>query len=190
MSKFYKLYSTYYLGITTIKILILLPLLLLISCTTPTVRNTETIDKQTEQCDSVDCVIDLMDKLPQGKQEDRYVFMEGFPDANLRKLKDSGKLTVETLNPLLLSVIVFGYAYMEPNKFGGMDTCEVQYLPGFNWLFLKHELSHCQGYADHGIPLMGSDYTDFQKEIMEKEKVTRWIDTEFHKTNQDGHLNQ
>lgn len=48
-------------------------ILLLSACTTPIVRDTASISKQ--DCETVDCVIDLMDTLKQGNQEDRYPFM-------------------------------------------------------------------------------------------------------------------
>lgn len=64
------------------------------------------------------------------------------------------------------------------------DTSDVHYVPGFNWLSLKHELSHCQGYADHGIPIQIAAYTEQQRTIMDREKVTRWVDTSVYKTSQ------
>jgi len=172
------------------KFLVIVPIIFLISCTTPNVRDTSLIDQQSQNCETVDCVIDLMDTLPQGPDKDRFPFMEGFRDPNLKNLKDAGKLTVEIMNPLFLSLLVFGYANFESYPYGGMNTCDVRYVPGLNWTILKHELSHCQGYADNGIPLMPVGYTDKQIEIMKKENVSKWIDTQFHKSNQDFHLNQ
>ena len=46
---------------------------------------------------------------------------------------------------------------------------------------LKHELAHCQGYADHGIPLQVADYTDEQKAVMSREHVSKWTDTRMYK---------
>lgn len=151
------------------------------ACTTPILRDTSSIDEKTKKCHDVDCVIDLMDTLPQGPDDERFRFMEGYPDPKLRTMKDSGKLTVEILNPLWLSLMVYGYANFETKLYGDMDTCDVRYLPGFNWTLLKHELAHCQGYADHGIPIMYIGYTDAQQEIMDKEGVSRWVDTDFYK---------
>lgn len=161
--------------------------ILLASCTTPILRDTSLIDEQTKQCETEDCVIDLMDTLPQGQDNKRFKFMEGYSDSKLREMKDAGKLTVEVINPLFLGLMVYGYANFESHLYGDMDTCDVRYLPGFNWTLLKHELAHCQGYEDVGIPLMYIDYTDAQKEIMKKENVSKWTDTQFHKNNHDGH---
>jgi len=147
------------------------------SCTTPQVRDTSAIDAQTARCEDVDCVIGLMDTLPQGSQDDRYPFVEGYPDTRLAELKADGKLDVALMNPLLLALGVYGWAYLDPKPYGGVYSCDVRYVPGFNWLSLKHELSHCQGYADHGIPLMVADYTDEQKSVMKQEGVSRWTDT-------------
>ena len=154
-------------------------LVLLTACTTPIVRDTTSIDTKTAQCESVDCVIELMDTLPQGPQSDRYPFMEGQPDTNLADLKRSGGLDVDIMNPILLLAGFYDWAYLEQKKYGGIYSCEVRYLPGGNWISLKHALSHCQGYADHGIPIQIADYTDEQKEIMEREGVSRWTETEF-----------
>ena len=161
-------------------------ILYLTGCTTPIVRDTSSIDAQTAKCISTGRVIDLMDTLPQGPDSDRYPFFEGYPDWNLRQAKDSGKLTVSLMNPLLLALGVYGWAYLEELPLGGLDTCDVHYVPGFNWLSLKHELSHCQGYADHGIPIQTADYTDQQKAIMAKEKVTRWTDTSVYRDRQNS----
>lgn len=86
------------------------------------------------------------------------------------------------MNPLLLGLTVYGWAYLEEGKYGQVYTCEVRYVPGFNWFPLKHELSHCQGYADHGIPLQIATYTKAQQEIMDKEQVKKWIDTSYYKS--------
>jgi hypothetical protein len=72
---------------------------------------------------------------------------------------------------------------MESPPMGGIVSCDVKYVPGFNWFSLKHELSHCQGYADGGIPIMIADYTDEQKAIMKKEGVYKWKDTSIGKEN-------
>ena len=149
----------------------------LTACTLPQVRDTAAIDGRTARCESVDCVIAAMDTLPQGPQADRYPFMEGYPDTDLAQAKADGRLTVAVMNPLLLGLGVYGWAYLEPLPYGGLDTCDVHYVPGLNWLSLKHELSHCQGYADRGIPLQIAEYTDEQKAVMAKEKVSRWVDT-------------
>ena len=156
--------------------------LFLASCTTPIVRDTTSIDAQTAKCETVDCVIALMDQLPQGQDSDRYPWMEGEKDANLREMHDAGKLDIETLNPLWLLTATMGYAYMEPYPYGGMSYCQVRYLPGGNWWSLKHELSHCQGYADHGIPIEVGRYTPDQQAMMDKEGVSRWVDTTAYKT--------
>ena len=108
--------------------------------------------------------------------------MEGVPDANLRQMQADGKLDIAPLNPLWLATLTMGYAYMEAKPLGGMDSCQVRYLPGGNWWSLKHELSHCQGYADHGIPLEVGRYTPDQQAIMDKEGVSRWVDTTAYKT--------
>ena len=150
---------------------------LLTACTTPSVRDTSAIDAKTAQCESVDCVIEAMDTLPQGPQSDRYPFMEGYPDSKLAEMDRQNRLRVAVMNPLLILLGFYGWSYIEPGKYGGVHGCDVHYLPGFNWMSLKHELSHCQGYADHGIPLQVADYTDDQKEVMAKEGVTRWTDT-------------
>lgn len=156
-------------------------LVLLTACTTPIVRDTTSIDAQTAKCESVDCVIEAMDTLPMGSQEDRYPFMEGVPDPKLAEMKRQHRLDVDTMNPLLLLLGVYGWAYVEPKPLGGIDTCKARYVPGLNWMSLKHELSHCQGYADHGIPLQVADYTDEQKAIMARERVSKWTDTRMYK---------
>ena len=153
-------------------------------CTTPIVRDTSLIDEQTKACETVDCVIELMDTLPQGSDSDRFAFCEGYPDARLAEMKRQNRLDVAMMNPLLLGVGFYGWSYLEPKKYGGIDSCIVRYVPGFNWMSLKHELSHCQGYADHGIPLQVADYTDEQKEVMAKEGVTRWTDTHVYREGQ------
>ena len=157
---------------------------LLTACTTPIVRDTSAIDAKTSKCEEVDCVIRAMDELPQGSQEDRYPFMEGYPDTRLASLKEEGKLDIDLMNPLLLVVGFYDWAYLEPKKYGGIDSCSVRYLPGFNWISLKHALSHCQGYADHGIPLQIADYTDEQKKVMAEEGVTHWTDTHVYREGQ------
>lgn len=157
-------------------------LLLLAACTTPVVRDTRAIDALTEQCASVECVVALMDTLPQGDDADRYPWMEGVPDAKLGKMHAAGKLDIAPLNPLWLATLTFGYAYMEPMPYGGMDSCQVRYLPGGNWWSLKHELAHCQGYEDHGIPLQVGTYTPEQQAIIDHEGVSRWVDTSVYKT--------
>ena len=159
------------------------PLLLslLTACTTPIVRDTSSIDAQTEKCETVDCVIELMDTLPQGPDSERYPFCEGVADTKLAALKASGKLDVDVMNPLMLLIGFYDWAYIEPKPLGGVASCQVRYLPGFNWISLKHPLSHCQCYADHGIPLQIADYTDEQKAIMEKEHVSKWTDTRYYR---------
>lgn len=158
--------------------------LLLTACTTPIVRDTTAIDDRTAQCDDVDCVIALMDTLPQGGQADRYPFMEGHADTRLVDLKVAGKLDVAMMNPLLIPLGFYGWSYLEPKRYGGMDSCVVRYLPGLNWLSLKHELSHCQGYADHGIPIQIAEYTDAQQAIMAKEQVSTWTATSAYRKSQ------
>lgn len=64
----------------------------------------------------------------------------------------------------------------------GLDSCSVRYLPGQNWWSLKHELSHCQGYEDHGIPLQFGTYTPEQQAIMDKEGVKKWTQTSVYQT--------
>lgn len=150
---------------------------LLTACTTPSVRDTTSIDEQTKACETVDCVIELMDTLPQGPDADRFPFMEGVPEPRLAEMKRQNRLDVDTMNPLLLLLGVYGWATIDPKPMGGISRCKARYVPGLNWLSLKHELSHCQGYADHGIPLQMADYTDEQKEVMAKEGVTHWTDT-------------
>ena len=162
----------------------ILSIAVLSGCTTPIVRDTALIDEQTKSCETVDCVIELMDTLPQGSDSDRFAFCEGYPDTRLASLKYSGKLDVEIMNPLLLGVGFYGWAYLEPKPYGGIDSCIVRYVPGFNWMSLKHELSHCQGYADHGIPIQIADYTDEQKAIMEREGVSRWTSTSVYRSSQ------
>ena len=61
--------------------------LFLASCTTPIVRDTTAIDAQTAKCATVDCVVALMDTLPQGSDEDRYPWMEGVKDASLTQMR-------------------------------------------------------------------------------------------------------
>lgn len=153
----------------------------LVGCTTPIVRDTSSIDPITAKCETVDCVIAAMDTLPQGPDSASYPFFEGYPDWRLADAKKAGKLTVSMMNPLLLALGVYGWAYLEELPLGGLDTCDVHYVPGFNWLSLKHEFSHCQGYADHGIPIQIAEYTEQQQAIMDKEKVTRWTDTSVYK---------
>jgi hypothetical protein len=150
-----------------VKSLILMIVLIsfLVSCTTPNVRDTSSINHPTKNCDDVDYVIKLMDTLPQGNDSSRYPFMETSPYPNLQELKEDSRMTVEIINPLFL---LFGYAYITTPPLGGISHCDVRYIPGFNWLFLKHELSHCRGYADGGIPIMIAEYTDEQKAIMGK----------------------
>ena len=170
------------------RLLILMATLLSAGCTTPIVRDTTAIDAQVAQCESEGCVVDLMDTLPQGPDSARYAFVEGHPDTPLRKLHDQGRLDIDTLNPLWLGALVFGYAVVRTNPHGGVKSCTVRYLPGFDWAMLKHELAHCQGYEDHGLPLMFATYTDEQQAIMAKEGVGKWTDTQFHQQNLDGHL--
>ena len=162
--------------------LALLPLLA--ACTAPIVRDTSSIDAVTARCESIDCVIAAMDTMKQGNDADRYPFMEGYPDTRLMDLMHAGRLTVAVMNPLLIPLGFYGWSYIEPGKYGGVDSCDVHYLPGFNWISLKHELAHCQGYADHGIPLQVADYTDEQKEIMWREGVKRWVDTGVYRSSQ------
>ena len=159
-------------------------LVLLTACTTPIVRDTTSIDAQTEKCETVDCVITAMDTLPQGPDSDRYPFMEGYPDSNLEEMYRQKRLDVGLMNPLLLLIGMYDWGYIEPKKLGGIDTCKARYLPGFNWTSLKHVLSHCQGYDDHGIPLQVADYTDEQKVIMERDGVSRWVDTSVYRSSQ------
>ena len=156
-------------------------LVLLTACTTPIVRDTSAIDAKTAQCETVDCVIALMDTLPQGPDSDRYPFVEGVADTRLASLKEEGKLDIDLMNPLLLVVGFYDWAYLEPKKYGGIDSCSVRYLPGFNWISLKHALSHCQGYADHGIPIEIATYTPEQQEIMDREHVSKWTDTKYYR---------
>ena len=156
--------------------------LLLVGCTTPIVRDTTSIDAQTAQCETVDCVVSLMDTLHQGSDADRYPWMEGVKDANLTQMRKDGKLDIAPLNPLWLLTATLGYANFESGPYGGMESCSVRYLPGGNWESLKHELSHCQGYEDHGIPIMFMSYTPAQQAIMDKEGVSRWVDTSIYKT--------
>ena len=155
-------------------------LVLLTACTTPIVRDTSAIDAKTAQCETVDCVIQAMDELPQGSQEDRYPFMEGYPDSKLAEMERQNRLRVAVMNPLLILLGFYGWSYIEPGKYGGVDSCDVHYLPGFNWISLKHELSHCQGYADHGIPIEIATYTPEQQEIMDREHVSKWTDTKYY----------
>lgn len=156
-------------------------LLALTACTTPIVRDTSAIDALTAKCASVDCVIGLMDTLPQGPDAARYPFMEGYPDTRLGEAKAAGRLTVAVMNPLLLALGVYGWAYLEEGEWGEVASCDVHYVPGLNWLSLKHELSHCQGYADHGIPIQIATYTEAQQAVMAREKVTRWTHTSTYK---------
>ena len=160
---------------------VIISIAVLSGCTTPIVRDTSLIDKQTEECETVDCVIALMDTLPQGPDSDRYPFVEGVADARLAEMKRQNRLDVAMMNPLLLGVGFYGWSYLEPKKYGGIDSCIVRYVPGFNWMSLKHELAHCQGYADHGIPLQIADYTDEQKAVMSREHVSKWTDTRMYK---------
>lgn len=154
---------------------------LLTACTTPSVRDTSAIDAKTAQCESVDCVIELMDTLPQGPDSDRFPFMAGYPDARLAEMKRQNKLDVDSMNPLLLLLGVYGWATIDPKPLGGIAHCKARYMPGFNWLSLKHELSHCQGYADHGIPIEIATYTPEQQEIMDREHVSKWTDTKYYR---------
>jgi len=156
--------------------------LFLASCTTPIVRDTSAIDAQTAQCATVDCVVALMDQLPQGPDADRYPFMEGQPDAKLVPMRQAGTLTIKPLNPLWLATGLYGYTWLEEKPLGGMASCDVEYLPGLNWLSLKHELAHCQGYADRGIPIQIAEYTPEQQRIMAKEGVHNWTQTSVYKT--------
>lgn len=166
----------------SLNLLSLLPLLALAACTAPIVRDTTAIDAQTAKCATVDCVVALMDTLPQGSDEDRYPWMEGVKDASLTQMRKDGKLDIAPMNPLLLATLTFGWAYLEANPYGGMYSCKVRYIHGGNWWSLKHELSHCQGYEDHGIPLQFGRYTPDQQAIMDKEGVSRWTDTSVYKT--------
>lgn len=166
----------------SLNLLSLLPLLALAACTAPIVRDTTAIDPLTAQCDNVDCVVALMDQLPQGPDEARYPFMEGQPDAKLVPMRQAGTLTIKPLNPLWLATGLYGYTWLEEKPLGGMASCDVEYLPGFNWLSLKHELAHCQGYADLGIPIQIAEYTPEQKRIMAQEGVRKWTQTSVYKT--------
>ena len=166
----------------SLNLLSLLPLLALAACTTPIVRDTTAIDAQTAKCATVDCVVALMDQLPQGPDEARYPFMEGQPDAKLVPMRQAGTLTIKPLNPLWLAAGLYGYTWLEERPLGGMASCDVEYLPGLNWLSLKHELAHCQGYVDLGIPIQIAEYTPEQKRIMAKEGVRKWTQTSVYKT--------
>ncbi|MBP8282894.1 MAG: hypothetical protein KAX46_03120 [Chromatiaceae bacterium] len=157
-------------------------LVLLSACTTPVVRDTSSIDALTVQCETEACVVALMDTLPQGPDEGRYPFMEGVSDTNLTDLLAKGRLDVQPINPLWLLSITYGYALVYTKPYGGVSRCTVRYLPGLNWLALKHELSHCQGYEDHGLPLQIADYTEEQRKIMDKEGATRWVDTRMYQS--------
>lgn len=159
--------------------------LALAGCTSPWVRDTSAIDAQTAKCETEDCVIRLMDTLPQGPDSERYPFMEGQPDTPLAELKAKQGLTVAYINPFLFALGFYGMAYFETYPLGGIKRCDVQHIPGFNWLSLKHELAHCQGYADHGIPLMPIGYTPEQQAIMTREGVTRWTDTSIYRKEKD-----
>lgn len=157
-------------------------LALLSACTTPHLRDTSSIDAVTARCETEDCVIRAMDTLVQGPQFERYPFMDGFPDTQLSDLKSAGRLTVGVINPLfVLGAGVTGYIYYVPGRYGGMYSCDIRYLPGFNWIFLKHELAHCQGYEDHGIPLQYAQHTGEQQQVMAQEGVTKWTDTQHYR---------
>lgn len=154
---------------------------LLTACTTPSVRDTSAIDAKTANCETVDCVIELMDTLPQGPDSDRFPFMEGVSDPRLADLKKQNRLDVDTLNPLLLLLGIYGMATVDPKPMGGISRCKARYMPGLNWISLKHELAHCQGYADHGIPIEVATYTPEQQEIMARERVNKWTDTKYYR---------
>lgn len=162
--------------------LAVIAILTLTGCTAPIVRDTSAIDPITAKCESVDCVIAAMDTLPQGNDSARYPFMEGVTDWRLADAKKAGKLRVSMMNPLLLGIGMYGWAYLEEKPLGGLDTCDVHYVPGFNWLSLKHELSHCQGYADRGLPVQIAEYTPQQQAILAKEQVTRWTATSVYRS--------
>lgn len=161
-------------------------ILYLTGCTTPIVRDTSSIDAQTARCETVDCVIAAMDTLPQGPDSARYPFMEGYPDTNLTQAKAEGRLKVSMMNPLPLLVGVYDWAYIEEGVYGQIDTCDAHYVPGLNWISLKHVLSHCQGYADHSIPIKIATYTEQHQATMAKEKVTRWTDTSAYRDRQNS----
>ena len=157
---------------------------LLTGCTTSQVRDTSAIDAQTARCQTSDCVIDLMDTLPPGDEE-RYPFMEGSPDTDLQALRRAGKLTADPINPLWYAATVTGYVHLRAHPYGGMESCEIYYTPGFEWASLKHELSHCQGYADHGLPLQVAGYTPAQQAVMAQEGVKHWTDTSVYRERRD-----
>jgi hypothetical protein len=140
-------------------------------------------------CEDTDCVIDRVDRIANDLSYggERFVFMEGYPDSSLRRMKDKGLLTIDTMNPLTfigfqaMGSTMFGYAELTPGKYGEVYSCHVKYIPMFNYTYLVHELTHCQGYADSGLFGWPYDYTKWQKELIDQDGVTRWVDTEYYR---------
>lgn len=133
-------------------------------------------------CDTVDCVVQEMDHLT--TEGNRFKIMEGYEDTNLYKMLQDSRLTIETINPFFPVFGIYGYITFQPGKYGEIYKCAIKYTPGFNWLFLKHELAHCQGYSEVGYLNLSwflDDYTHNQKEILKLEGKDKWIDTEFYK---------
>jgi hypothetical protein len=140
-------------------------------------------------CETVDCVIDKVDSIANNPQYggSRWTFMEGYKDTNLKSMYNSGRLTINTVNPIVAILFgVYGYTSFERGLYGEMYSCEVNYCPGFNWLVLVHELTHCQGYQDYGslAAYLGPiGYTEEQQKIIKEEDVDLWVNTTFYKEN-------
>jgi hypothetical protein len=84
---------------------------------------------------------------------------------------------------LYIPLGVYGYAIINPGKYGEHYKCDIKYLP-IGWHFLVHELLHCQGYTDVGFmdPFSWQNkYTEEQQAIINQEKKERWVDTSFYK---------
>jgi hypothetical protein len=69
---------------------------------------------------------------------------------------------------------------LHSGNYGDLHSAEVYYTLGSNRL-LVHELSHVQGCVDRGPFASKGDYSPIQKEIMQKENVNNWIETNYYK---------
>jgi hypothetical protein len=120
---------------------------------------------------------------------ERLEFTKGYKDANLRFLKETGRLEIIRVNPITTTVVfaisgIFlgGQAGVGSGAYGDVYSCKVWYTYAFGWQWLVHELTHCQGYKDRGPFANPGKYTPDQKSIMMAEGVDAWVDTEFYKS--------
>lgn len=113
-----------------------------------------------------------------------YTYMDGYQPASLIELYTRGRLKIHSLPPMALT-IMYGCAIPKQGKHGDIHSVDI-YIPGYlpivSKYFLIHEMLHAQGWA-HSYQLL--DYSDEQKEIMEKEGIKKWTETSFYKNEID-----